>query len=183
MTNEIWKDVPGYSGLYQVSTTGRIRAYSKIRGTVRLKPRILKPRVNRHGYFQITLVNETGRKTFSLHRLVAMSFIPNPENKPCVDHLDCNRENCAVENLRWVTYSENALNPITNARQRNKIGPLAGKYGELHPRSVRVSQYAKDGTFLCSYGSILEAQRKTGINNIWRCLSGKRKTAGGFMWK
>ena len=68
MTNEIWKDVPGYSGLYQVSTTGRIRAYSKIRGTVRLKARILKPRVNRHGYFQITLINETGRKTFSLHQ-------------------------------------------------------------------------------------------------------------------
>lgn len=183
MQNEIWKDIPGYSGLYQVSTMGRIRAYSKMRGTVQLKPRILKPRVNRHGYLQKTLVNKSGRKTWNLHRLVAITFIPNPNKKPCIDHINTIKTDNRVENLHWVTYSENNRNPITNAKSRNKIGPMAGKYGILHPRSICVAQYAKDGSFLCSYGSIAEAQRKTGVSNIWYCLSGKRKTAGGFIWK
>ena len=183
MQNEIWKDIPGYAGLYQISNAGHIRAYSKMRGPVLLRAKNLQSRVNKHGYLQKTLVNENGRKTWDIHRLVALTFIPNPENKPCIDHINTNRTDNRVENLRWVTYSENNRNPITLAKQRQRIGPMAGKYGELHPRSVRVSQYAKDGTFLRSYGSIAEAKRKTGINNIWFCLSGKRKTAGGFIWK
>ena len=183
MQNEIWKDIPGYAGLYQISNAGRIRAYSKMRGPVLLRPKILKSRVNKHGYLQKTLVNENGRKTWDIHRLVALTFIPNPENKPCIDHINTNRTDNRVENLRWVTYSENALNPITNAKHRNRIGPMAGKYGELHPCSKSVSQFTKDGTFIGSFGSVAEAQRKTGVFNIWRCTSGRRKFAGGFIWK
>lgn len=183
MENEIWKDIPGYSGLYQVSNAGRIRAYSKMRGAVMLHPRMLKPRVNCHGYLQITLVNENGRKTWDMHRLIALTFIQNPENKPCIDHINTIKTDNRVENLHWVTYSENALNPITNAKQRKRVGPFAGKYGNLHPRSIRVSQYCKDGTFLCTYGSIAEAQRITGVKNIWKCIAGERKFAGGFIWK
>lgn len=180
---EEWKDIAGYAGLYQISNAGRIRAYSKMRGPVRLRARILKTRINQHGYIQKTLVNENGRKTWDIHRLVAMAFIPNPENKPCVDHINTDKTDNRVENLRWVTYSENAMNPITNARQRKRIGPLSGKYGKLHPASKSISQYTKDGLFICSFGSIAEAQRKTGINNIWRCISGQQKYAGGFIWK
>ena len=183
MQNEIWKDVPDYIGLYQVSNTGKIRSCSKMRGPVNLQPRILKTRPNKHGYLQITLINNYGRKTWDLHRLIALTFIPNMDGKPCIDHINTIRTDNRVENLRWVTYSENALNPLTIEKQRNKIGPMAGRYGYLHPCSRNVRQYNKDGEFICEYGSIEDAQRKTGINNIWRCLSGKRKTAGGFLWK
>lgn len=145
MQNEIWKDIPGYAGLYQISNAGRIRSYSKMRGPVLLRPKNLQSRVNKHGYLQKTLVNENGRKTWDIHRLVALTFIPNPENKPCVDHINTNRTDNRVENLRWVTYSENASNPITNAKQRKRIGPMAGKYGELHHGSKSVSQFTKTG--------------------------------------
>ena len=91
MQNEIWKDIPGYAGLYQISNAGRIRAYSKMRGPVLLRPKNLQSRVNKHGYLQKTLVNENGRKTWDIHRLVALTFIPNPENKSCVDHINTNR--------------------------------------------------------------------------------------------
>ena len=119
---EIWKDVPGYVGLYQVSNLGNIRSLSKKRGWLQLRCRLMKVRKNKHGYLQVHLMNGNNRKTFNVHRLVAIAFIPNPENKPCIDHIDTDKTNNHVDNLHWVTYSENSLNPITNAKQRKKCG-------------------------------------------------------------
>lgn len=91
---------------YTVFSDGRI--FSKISG------KFLKPWKTNKGYPIVSLFDgKGGHKFYLLHRLIATAFIPNPENKPCVDHWDCNRENCSVENLRWVTYSENNRNPIT----------------------------------------------------------------------
>ncbi len=98
MSLEIWKDVEGYEGKYQVSTWGRVRG----------RKGILKPYLNYNGYEKVELWNgDIGRK-FRVHRLVAMAFIPNPNELPQVNHKDGNRTNNSVTNLEWVTNAENA---------------------------------------------------------------------------
>lgn len=114
---EIWKPVSGYEGFYEVSNLGRIKSLrrdvaipnSKL-GTVgyRTYPERIKPCVeNRRGYYQVTLSKETKHRTLSVHRLVALAFIPNPDNKPYVNHIDGNKKNNCVSNLEWCTASEN----------------------------------------------------------------------------
>ena len=108
---EIWKDIEGYEGLYQISNLGRIK--SSYNG----KEKILKPFDN-HGYFRIQLYKNGVRKKETIHRLVAKAFIPNPENKPYIDHINTIRTDNRVENLRWVTHEENNNNPLTNAKRK-----------------------------------------------------------------
>lgn len=100
MTDEIWRDIDGYEGLYQVSNFGRVKSFQK--GTVR----ILKPAINRKWLF-VVLCKNGGKKIFKVHRLVAMAFIPNPDGKPQVNHIDGNPQNNHVDNLEWCTPSEN----------------------------------------------------------------------------
>ena len=183
MENEIWKPVIGYEGLYEVSNLGRIRSLAKKRGNVLLPPRIIKGKINSHGYYQHILVKEGQRKTISRHRIVAQAFIPNPDNKTDIDHINTIRTDNRVENLRWATKKENSNNPLTLAKQRAKTGPLAGKYGILHPHSVAIRQYSKDMTLIKEYPCIQDAIRQTGINNLSAVAKGKRHSAGGYIWK
>lgn len=98
MEQEVWKDIPGYEGIYQVSTLGFVRSLDcKCEGKC-IKGKMVTRHINSHnGYYYVRL----GDKTKSVHRLVALTFIPNPENKPCVGHKDTNRQNPRVENLEW----------------------------------------------------------------------------------
>lgn len=108
---EVWKDIPIYEGLYEASNYGRIR--NKRNGKIKIQ------RDNGRGYQYVNLwKNNKGRNEY-VHRMVAMAFIPNPENKPCVDHINTDRADNRVENLQWVTYTENNLNPITNQKMRD----------------------------------------------------------------
>lgn len=108
--NETWKPVRGYEGLYEVSDWGNVRSLNYRRtGMVKL----LKQRTNQFGY-QVIGLNYDGKQHFNqVHRLVAEAFIPNPYNKPEVDHINTNRTDNRVENLRWVTKKENGNNPLT----------------------------------------------------------------------
>ena len=106
---EIWKDINGFEGKYQVSTWGRIR---------NAKGKVLKPYKNHKGYLKVALCKDGENYKRRVNRLVAESFIPNPDNKPQVDHLDGNKENNSISNLRWVTNSENQQNRIL---QKNGI--------------------------------------------------------------
>ena len=100
---EVWKDVKGYEGLYQVSSYGRIRRNFK-KGY-----KIKKNVVNFNGYLQTTFSKKGKFKTIEIHRLVALSFITNNEKKPCVNHKNGIKTDNKVENLEWCTYSENEL--------------------------------------------------------------------------
>ena len=101
-TNEIWKDIKGYDGKYQISTKGRVWSVNR---QIYLKQKDV------NGYKKVCLMAPNGKKKYEyVHRLVALHFIDNPEGKPEVDHIDRNRENNNVENLRWLTKSENNKN-------------------------------------------------------------------------
>ena len=106
-----WKKIDfidGFENLYEVSNTGSIKRTDS--------QRELKPTLNTYGYLTVHLSNKKKKKRVFVARMVAMAFIPNPENKPEVDHIDTNRKNNDVSNLRWVTKYENMHNPITESR-------------------------------------------------------------------
>ena len=118
---EIWKPVCGYENLYEVSNLGRVKALERYvhnnGGLQKRHETILKPSGKIH--FGVTLCKEGTTKRRTVHRLVAEAFIPNPENKPVVDHIDTNPKNNRVDNLRWVTTQENTMNPLTRINNSN----------------------------------------------------------------
>ena len=112
---EVWKDIEGYEGLYQVSNYGNVKSLPKKKGyAIAKKPIIINPFTNCNGYLLVTLCKNNTQKHFQVHRLVAKTFIPNIENKPQVDHINRVRNDNRVENLRWVTISENGHNTCFN---------------------------------------------------------------------
>lgn len=110
---EVWKDIEGYEGKYQVSNLGRVKSlnYNKTG-----KEGMLRAGVTTDGYLQVVLYKDRKKKHHATHRLVAQTFIPNPDNKPCVDHINTIRTDNRVDNLCWVTCKENNNNPITKKR-------------------------------------------------------------------
>jgi hypothetical protein len=124
---EIWKDIEGYGGLYQISNQGKVKSFRRTTG----KPyRILKQGITIWGYKYVNLFNQGG-KMKTIHRLVALAFIPNPENKREVNHKDSNRLNNHVDNLEWVTSKENTRHAMDNDR----MDWTKACYGEKHGRS------------------------------------------------
>jgi len=106
-----WKYIPGYEGIYQASVQGQIRSVDRISHECGIKKFrkscVLEPELQRDGYYHVNLSKENQVKTYLVHRLVALAFIPNPSDKPQVNHIDGNKLNNLVENLEWVTQSEN----------------------------------------------------------------------------
>lgn len=131
--DEVWKAVDGFYGLYEVSNKGRVKALERTvmnnGGLQRKHEKILRINYsnNRHG--QVVLCKDGKTYPRLVHRLVAIAFIPNSENKPVVDHIDTNPRNNCVENLRWVTVQENCLNPLTRINNsKSKMGhPFRGR--------------------------------------------------------
>lgn len=113
---EEWKDIEGYEGLYQVSNLGRVKSLPRY--WVRTE-RILTKKG--YPYVRVCLFKGTKRTYLSVHRLVAEAFIPNPDNKPIIDHIDGNPNNNSVSNLRWVDFKENSNNPISIERMSNAM--------------------------------------------------------------
>lgn len=111
---EVWKDIPGYAGMYQVSNLGRVKSLE--RDTKRSRPQHIKERILKQtpnktsgNYLQVYLADAGKYKAFLVHRLVAQAFIPNTDNKPVVNHKDGNKQNNCLENLEWCTHKENVL--------------------------------------------------------------------------
>lgn len=184
---EIWKDIEGYEGLYQISTLGRVKSLERLilRNNGRfqkIKERILKPSLDRKGYYFVVLKKDCKSLNHRIHRLIAQAFIPNPENKPCVDHIDTNTKNNNINNLRWCTHKENMNNTITKEKQ---IKIMTGKCGEKHPRARKINQYTKNGILLKEWGSIADITRDLNLHqsSISNCCGGKYKSVGGYIWK
>lgn len=184
---EIWKDIPGYEGLYMVSNHGRVKCLERTVNCglgARVVPEKIKVNsVDSQGYEYVWLWNKTGR-TQRVHRLVCLAFIPNSDDKPCIDHINGNRRDNRVENLRWCTHRENSNFDIAHERM-SKNAPWRGKYGSSVPWSRGVIQYGLDGRLICDYDAIITASRVTGVKHglISACCRGAQKTAGGYIWK
>ena len=116
MENEIWKDVAGYEGLYEVSSYGRVKSLNY--GGCKGKVRIMKQTFNNNDYLMVGLTKDKKRKKWTVHKLVAQTFIENVENKPCVDHISTVKTDNRVENLRFVTHKENNNNELTKKHNR-----------------------------------------------------------------
>ncbi len=114
MDKEIWKDIEGYEGLYQVSNMGRVRSLLDSYGNQRKTPKTLKNVRQPSGYFRVCLSKGGIGKRFFIHRLVAQAFIPNPENKPEVNHIVGDKANNTADNLEWNTRSENIQHALKN---------------------------------------------------------------------
>lgn len=185
MKCEVWKDIKGYEGLYQVSTYGNIKRldrYVNGRFGLRLiKERELGKYDSGNGYRKIHLVKEGIGKQFFIHRLVGIAFIPNPEMKPQINHKDFNRQNNHVDNLEWVTGKENT----NHAKRAGRTVGTNGKCGSEHHNAVAVYQVSSRGEILNEFETMAEASKRTGAHwsKISMVCSGKRKTAGGYMWR
>ena len=105
--NEIWKDVKGYEGLYQISDKGRVKSLQRMVKKRKCEEIIKKPSKLPKGYLRLGLCKNGTIKYYSIHRLVAEAFIPNPNNLPCVNHKDCNTSNNNVDNLEWINHKDN----------------------------------------------------------------------------
>lgn len=166
---EIWRDIPGYKGLYQVSNIGRVRN--------KHKNLILIPGKSSRGYLLVCLCKNGIQKTFKVHRLVATAFIPNPDNLPQVNHKDENKLNNNLENLEWCDAKYNS-----NYGTRNERGARKRFNGK---QSKPILQYTLNGEFLTEYPSLSEAGRQTGFNISLIChnCNYRYKTAYGYIWK
>lgn len=153
-----FKDIIGFEQYYSINRNGDV--YSKRSG------RLIKNYLNGNGYPFVTLSvkgRDPRKKHTLLHRLIAIHFIPNPDNKEEVNHINGIRKDHRIENLEWVTSSENHLHSI-RVLNNPKPPSYKGNTGDKHHSSVAVYMYDKDGKFLQRYGSQKECGRETGIN-------------------
>ncbi|KAA6303162.1 MAG: hypothetical protein EZS26_000765 [Candidatus Ordinivivax streblomastigis] len=176
---EIFKNIHGYEGLYQVSNFGRVKScerfvYKGIRGqTQLLQDKILKQSKQKTGYLSVVLYNLGKKQTHFIHRLVAIAFIPNPENLPEVNHKDENKCNNFVDNLDWITSKNNCNFGTRNER-------IASKVNTKH-----IFQYELNGKFVKGWESAIQIQRELGFSrqNILCNANGKTKKAYNYIWK
>ena len=181
---EIWKDIKGYEGLYQVSNMGRIKSIDRYvpRKNGKLQHvygKIMTSFDNGRGYKQVYLTKNSITKAHSVHRLVANAFIPNPDNLPQVNHKDEDKANNRVDNLEWCTQKYNQNYGTISIRKSQKL--LNDKN-----KSKPVLQYSLDGTFIKEWKSTRDVQRNLGFDNshISKCCRGKQANyAYGYIWK
>lgn len=174
---EIWKPIAGFDGCYEVSNLGHVKSIGRLckrklfGGFMKVKERIMKPHLNKFGYQQIYLSRGGVRKRYSVHRLVALSYIPNPNGKPNVNHIDGNPKNNKVENLEWCTQSENSLHSI------HVLGNKHGVGNKNQDKKIPIICFDDEGNIINQYDSTVSASKDLGIhrNAITNNISGVSK--------
>lgn len=186
MENEVWKDIPNYEGLYQVSNLGRIKSITHFvenkttyGGIYTVRGKIINPKVDK-GYYRCSLTKNKEKKMVAVHRMVAMAFIPNPENKPFINHINGNTKDNRIENLEWCTQKEN----VAHAVRTNLI------------KHYKIDMYDINDNYIRSFNNRYEIEkffgRKICQESITRCCNGsirkdkyrsRYRTAYGYKWK
>lgn len=191
MENEIWKDVVGFEGRYQVSNLGRVKSIKRIKPTKEnptgIKEIIMIPYSGAARYLGVTLRKDGKGKTHTIHRLVAQAFLPNPLGLPCVNHKDENCLNNNADNLEWCTQEYNVNYGTAIDKKRQSLLKYSSSYGKS------VIAYTKEGEFVGRYNSIAVAIDSLGIrprfakrarvSHIAYCCDGKSDIAYGYKWK
>lgn len=177
MPNEIWKDIEGFEGIYQISSLGRVKA-------IRFKPKIRVPHISKDGYVKITLCVNYKYTYYNVHRLVASAFVPttNASGGVEVDHIDGNKLNNSFDNLRWVSHWDNMKNPHTVAALIGRSRPFLGRYGKDHPRSKPIYAINADGHRMDFEGSWDADRKGYKYNLVQKCLHDNTKTYLGYHW-
>ena len=174
--NEIWKDILGYEGLYQVSNWGRVRSLDRwiksCYGSKQfIRGKILKLCIGLSNYLFVSLCKNGKHTNFLVHRLVAEAFLDNPDNLPQVNHKDEDKQNNHYLNLEWCTHEYNINYGTRNEKCSKKL-------------SKPVLQYTLDGQFVKEWKSIKECGRNGFVSaNIYKCCNGKRKKHKCFIWR
>lgn len=182
--NEIWKDIPGWEGVYQISNHGRMKSFKRI------STGHILSNTNKCGWYLTRPLRHKKRKneTIRIHRLVALLFVQNPNNLPQVNHKDGNKQNNYFENLEWVTPTENMKHAVK--MNPEFVKPMNNYNQNIRPKSI--IQYTINGKFVAEFKNSTEAQKATGVckRNILQVASQDeyrpgltRKQAGGFVWK
>lgn len=172
--NEVWKPVIGFES-YQISNLGRLK-----RGN-----HFLNGTLDKDGYRDMFLCEKRKQHHVRLHRLVAQAFVPNPKGLDTVDHIDSDKTNNCADNLQWMSHRDNILK--SHVERGHIVGGKRNKSGKKPGETLRqpIIQLSLDGSLVEEYLSMMDAERKTGINsgNISNCVNGIKKTAGGYIWR
>lgn len=174
----IWKDIRGYKGIYQVSNDGRVRTVEHITNGRHVKPKELKVTILKcNRYARVRLYKQGKYRDYMVHRLVANEFVPNPDNKPQVNHIDGNRGNNNANNLEWCTQAENNRHAIDIGLQNPSVMLTATR--------KKVLQLTLDGQVVREWRSMSEAARENRleVSNISHCCKGRIKSTGGYRWR
>ena len=172
---EVWKPVFGFEN-YQISNMGRLK-----RGN-----HFLKGALDKDGYHTMFLCKDGKQHHFRLHRLVAQAFIPNPKELETVDHIDSDKNNNCASNLQWMSLTDNVQ------KYSKEKGYVIGGKKNLIPRGKRgeklrhpIVQMDLEGNIIRYFDSMMDAERATGIGSgrISNCVNGRKKTAGGYIWR
>ncbi|QEE50332.1 hypothetical protein FUA48_12310 [Flavobacterium alkalisoli] len=191
LENEIWRDVLNYEGCYQISNLGRVKSVErKVKssrsktGYRTIKEKLMTPLLSKYGYYRVHLMKEGKSFIAMVHRLIAEAFIPNPNNKPQVNHINLIRTDNRIENLEWMTNKENMRHAWDN-NSANKEAIKKATIIAQERNKKAVIQYNVNMEIVKTFLSIKDASEECNIrhSNIGMCCSGKIKTAGGFIWK
>ena len=182
-TRPKWKDIVGYENEYQINQFGEIRT---LKDSPKLKKYdVLKPQISkRNGYVYQMLYKNGKEKLLRVHRLVAMAFLPNPNNLPQVNHKDGNKQNNSVDNLEWCEQSDNMKHAYKNGLQTPSENQRKAIINTNKLKQKKVCQI-KDGEVINTFSGISEASRQTkiSISCISRCCNLKRKSTNGYEWR
>lgn len=168
---EVWEPVKGYEGLYEVSNLGRVKSLYMFRHNINenklekiRRDKILSQRIHKTGYMITSLSKNKKRKDFYTHRLVANAFIPNPEKKTYINHIDENKTNNKVENLNWCTQKENV---------------------RFSTRTKKIEQLTIDGKHIKTWNNLYEIKDVLGYkkSHINQCCKGTREKSCGYKWR